>query len=185
MVAGQVQSQRIEFQLTEAAVDTHAQAQIQPGPFALAFVFQVSELQWHDIGGIACTELATLTVDGSALHGGIPSHPNAWAGAFQRVELQDAEGRYRPHVMGPEQVHQRVRQLRQFVIQLLTQAPGQECKALQQALDIRVLARFAEKRRQGGITFGKTSPQLAQRTEFALKITVKRHWHRPQPARYP
>ncbi|MNT73694.1 hypothetical protein D3C72_2124320 [compost metagenome] len=57
---------------------------------------------------------------------------------FQCVELQNTEGRQRPHVVRPQQLHQRVAELRQLVIEFLPQAASQECKALQQTLNIGV-----------------------------------------------
>ena len=113
--------------------------------------------------------------DGFGFHRRVAWHRKGRAGALERVELQHAEGRQRAHVVGPQQVHQRMGQLRQLVIELLPQAPGEKGEALQQALDIRVAPCLAEERRQRRTALGEALAQLAQGGEFALVVVVERH----------
>jgi len=105
----------------------------------------------------------------------VTRHAERLATALDWIELQHAERRQRPHVIRPQQVHQRVGQLRQLVIELLPQAPGEEGEAFEQALDIRITPGLPEKGRQRRAALGKALAQLAQGGEFALVMMVEGH----------
>ena len=101
---------------------------------------------------------------------------------LQRIKLQHAERRHRAHVVGPEQMHQRVGQFWKLVIEFLAQAPRKERKAFQQTLYIRILTGLCEKRSERRITLGELPPELSQRAEFALVITIEGHASGPRRA---
>ncbi|MCY1443455.1 hypothetical protein D9M71_598710 [compost metagenome] len=64
-------------------------------------------------------------------------------------------------------------QLRQLVVELLPQAPGEKGKAFEQALDIRVAAGLGKERRQRRAALGEAASQLAQGGELALVVVVE------------
>jgi hypothetical protein len=66
-------------------------------------------------------------------------------------------------------------ELRQLVIELLPQAPGEKRKAFEQPLHIRIPPGLPQIRRQRRTTLGETATELAQCGEFALVVVVKGH----------
>ncbi len=72
-------------------------------------------------------------------------------------------------------MHQRVGQLRQLVIELLPQPPGEKGEAFEQPLDIRIAPGLPEERRERRAALGEALAQLAQGGELALVVMVERH----------
>src|SRR5690606_15322639 len=75
----------------------------------------------------------------------------------------------------PQQMHQRMGELGQLVIEFLPQPPSEERKTLKQALDVRVLAALPEKGCQRRATLGKALAELPQRGQFTLVVMIERH----------
>ena len=174
-LTGQMQAQAPQLQLAQMPVAGHLQAQTEQGPVALDRIGQPAKRQGQHLGGIAGAEPAAHLIDRPALHRRVPRHSDRRPRTLQRIELQDAERRQRPHVVGPQQVHQRMAELRQLVIELLPQTPGEKGKAFQQPFHIRVPPGLPEKRSQRRTTLGETPAQLAQRGQFALVVVVEGH----------
>ena len=174
-LAGQVQAQGAQADLAEMAIGAHAQAQAEQRAVTLHRIVQAVQRQRQHFARIGGAEAAGHSLDGLGFHRRVARHRKGRAGALERVELQHAEGRQRAHVVGPQQVHQRMGQLRQFVVELLPQTPGKKGEAFQQALDIRITPGLAEERRQRRAALGEALAQLAQGGEFALVVVVERH----------
>lgn len=174
-LAGQVQAQPTQAQLAEMPVAVHRQAQAEQRTLAGHRIVERLQHQRQDFGGVAGTEATGDLAHQQALDRRIALHAQRPARAGQGVELENAESRQRAHIVRPQQVHHRVAEFRQLVVQLLPQPPGQEGKALEQALDIRIASDLPEKRGQGRATLGETAPQLAQCGEFALVVMIEGH----------
>jgi len=170
-----VQAQLAQFQLTEVAVGAHFQTQAEQRPVALHRVIQRGQIQRQDFSRIAGAEAATHVFDRLAFDRRIALDHQRRPGTLQWIKLQNAERRQRAHVVRPQQLHQRMAELRQLVIELLPQPPGEERKAFQQPLYIRIPPGLAQERRQRRTTLGETATELAQCGEFALVVVVKGH----------
>ena len=157
------------------AIGTHRQTQAEQCTITLYRVIQASQRQWQHLGGKGGAEAASHALDRLGFHRRMPWHQQGTSRTFERVELQHAERWQRAHIVRPQQVHQRVSQLRQLVIKLLPQAPGKKGETFQQPLDIRVAPALPKKRRQRRAALGKALAELAQGGEFALVVVVKRH----------
>ena len=156
-LTGEVQTQTAQLQLTEVTVSAHLQTQAQQRTVALHRVSQRGQIQRQDFGRVAGAETATHVIDRHALNRRVTLDHQRRTRTLQRVELQNAERRQRPHVVGPQQVHQRMAELRQLVVELLAQATGQERKAFQQPLHVRI---------PPGLTRGKApTPGYARRID--------------------
>lgn len=122
---------------------------------------QPGQLQRQQVGGVAGAKLTAHAFERQAGHSRIARHPQGRPGLLQRVKLQQAKSRQRPHVVGPQQMHQRVTELGQFVIELLAQAPGQKREPFEQPLHIRITPRLPQKGGQCRIALSEATAQLA------------------------
>ncbi|MNN42541.1 hypothetical protein D3C81_1567280 [compost metagenome] len=168
-----MQAQRAQFQLTEVAVGAHFQAQAEQRAVALHRVIQRGQIQRQHFGRVAGAEAATHVFDRLAFNRRITLDAQRRPGTLERIELQNAERRQRAHIVRPQQLHQRMAEFRQLVIELLAQTPGQKRKAFEQPLHIRIPPCLAQIRRQRRTTLGETATELAQCGEFALVVVVK------------
>jgi len=182
-LAGEVQAQLLEVEITEVAVGTHRQAQAEQRAIALDRVIQAIQRKRQHFGGKGGAKATGHALDRLGFHRSVARHRQRRAGTLERVELQHAEGRQRAHIVRPQQVHERMGQLRQLVVELLPQAPSQKGETLQQSFDIRVAPALPKKRRQRRTALGKALAQLAQGSEFALVVVVKGHLSRPSLVR--
>jgi len=156
-LTGEVQTQTAQFQLAEMTVGTHLQTQAQQRTVTLHRVSQRGQIQRQHLSRITGAKTATHAIDRHALDRRVALDHYRRPGSRQRIELQNAERRQRPHVVGPQQMHQRMAQFRQFVIELLTQAAGQERKAFQQPLHVRIPPGLTQERRQRRATLGEST----------------------------
>lgn len=128
-LAGQVQPQPAHVDLAQVAIGGHAQAQAQQGAVALDRVVQLGQFQRQHLGGIGRAETAGHSAYRLGLDWRVTRHAERLATALDWIELQHAERRQRPHVIRPQEVHQRVGQLRQLVVEFLPQPPGEKGEA--------------------------------------------------------
>ncbi|MNJ50520.1 hypothetical protein D3C77_457950 [compost metagenome] len=152
-----MQAQTAQVQLAEMAVAAHLQAQAKQRAIACHRVIQRRQVQRQDVGRVTGAKTTAHAIDGLALHRCIPRHTQGRSGLLERVELENAERWQRSHVVRPQQMHQRVAQLRQLVIELLSQSPGEKGEPFEQALHIRVPPSLAKKWRQRRTTLGETA----------------------------
>ena len=75
-------------------------------------------------------------------------------------------------IVREDQTHEPVDDLRKFVIEFLGQKPGEESRALEQALHVRVLAGAGEHGGQGRMLLGELGGQVAQIGQFTLVVAV-------------
>jgi hypothetical protein len=90
-----------------------------------------------------------------------------------QLQLDDRQRRHRPHVQRIEHVEQRLAQLRQIVVQPSVQARVEEGDALQQPLDVRVLALARLELQAGGdlrIARAELGAEPAQVGQLALVV---------------
>jgi len=150
-----MQAQMAESDLAEMAIGAHLQAQAEQRAGALDRILQRLQCQRQHLGGVGGAKAATDALHRIGFHRRIARHRQRRAGSFQSIELQHAEGRQRAHVVRPQQMHQRVGQLRQLVIELLPQPPGEKSETFEQTLDIRVAPGLPEERRQCRTALGE------------------------------
>ncbi|MCY1519751.1 hypothetical protein D9M68_545120 [compost metagenome] len=70
-------------------------------------------------------------------------------------------------------------QFRQFVVELLPQAPREKGEAFQQTLDVRVLSALPQEGGEGRVALGETLAKLTKGGQFALVVMVERHLANP------
>ena len=90
-----------------------------------------------------------------------------------RADLEDRQGRNHAQIVRPQHADQPFRELRQFVVQFLTQAPQQEGEALEQPLYMRVALSDPVNIKQPGtirMRLGKFLAGFAQVTHFSFVI---------------
>ena len=108
-----------------------------------------------------------------SLHRGAALDQQTWAWTLELIELKHAERWQGAHVVGPKQVHQRVRQLGQLIVELLPQSTREEGEALQQSLDIGVSSTLPQKRRQGRVALSEPLAEPAKCCELALVMVIE------------
>ena len=77
--------------------------------------------------------------------------------------------------MRRDNLRQRLRELGQLVVELLSQPPGQERKALQETLHVRVKALASEKRGEARVPAGKFRAELSQIVQLFPVVAVEAH----------
>ena len=96
-------------------------------------------------------------------------------GVGQRFETHDGATGQWPQIVGPEHLQQRMRQLRQVIVNLHAELGGEKRKAFQQPFHIRIVGLVTQKLRQLRVVLGKLTAQLTQVTHLFGKAFFQAH----------
>ena len=154
-------------------IDAHRQPHAEECSVTLDGIVQPAKSQRQHFGGKAGLEAAGHALNRTSLHRGSALDQQTWAWTLELIELKHAERWQGAHVVGPKQVHQRVRELGQLIVELLPQSTSEEGEALQQSLDVGVSSTLTQKRRQGRVALSEPLAKPAQRGELALVVVIE------------
>ena len=92
-----------------------------------------------------------------------------------QLELHDRHRRNRRQIVRIEHAQERVRQLGEFVVDLVAYAPSQQSERFNEPFDVRIGAFIVLKlqtARRAGIALGKIARHLPDEQQFALVMAV-------------
>ncbi len=111
-----MQTQALESHFADMPIGAHPKTQTEQRAVTLDRIFQRLQRQWQHFRFVGGAEPASHALYRPGLDRGVARHRQRRSRSLQRIELQHAECRQWAHVVRPQQMHQRVGQLRQLVV---------------------------------------------------------------------